>query len=491
MPCATSTASRASRDAAADQRRAPVGLGPCRAGACRAGTARTPLVLLVCSTSSPRCWPAGSRSPLFEQAALRFPGPAGAASTLVAYLLPAAGLAGHPLGQRRLRPALPGPGHRRVQAGRPRRRSTVAAERLASSPSPPRPTCPVSRSASSLLGALIFILLCRYLARQVLHLVRRRAGHGRAPDGAGRHAARGARGLHGGHPQPGRRPDPGRHPPHRRLRGRPAASRPRSRSTPAATCSRWSARSAPTRSRSAARPAPSPASCAGWPGSSRAPASTWSSRRSSPTSPARGCTSARSRACRCCTSRSRPSPARRWLAKNLLDRVAAVPRPARAQPAVRWSIAIGDPALRPRPGLLPPAAGRPRGPHVPGVEVPHHVRRRRGAPGRAGRPERDRRHALQDQGGPADLPGRPLPAGQLARRAAPADQRAAGRDVAGRPAPAARRRRRLPGRRAAPAAGAARASPACGRSPAAPTCPGTRRSGSTSTTSTTGRSPTT
>ena len=84
-----------------------------------------------------------------------------------------------------------------------------------------------------------------------------------------------------------------------------------------------------------------------------------------------------------------------------------------------------------------------------------------------------------------------LAAGHLDGRAAPADQRAEGRDVAGRAAPAARRRRRLPRRRPPPAAGAARASPACGRCPAAPTCPGTTRSGSTSTTSTTGRWPTT
>ena len=42
---------------------------------------------------------------------------------------------------------------------------------------------------------------------------------------------------------------------------------------------------------------------------------------------------------------------------------------------------------------------------------------------------------------PRDHPGRPVPAQDLARRAAPADQRAQGRDVAGRAASAARRRR--------------------------------------------------
>ena len=119
------------------------------------------------------------------------------------------------------------------------------------------------------------------------------------------------------------------------------------------------------------------------------------------------------------------------LAKNLMDRVAAGLGLLLLIPLF-LAIADRDPDLRPRAGLLPPAPGRPRGAHLPGVEVPHHVRRRRGPAGQPGRPERDRRHAVQDEAGPAGLPGGPLPARLLAGRAAAADQRALGRDVAGR-----------------------------------------------------------
>ena len=190
--------------------------------------------------------------------------------------------------------------------------------------------CPGSRSAIvSARRAAATSCSCRYLARPVLHLVRAPAGHaahrmllvGTLPEAlevytaVTRNPAAGlvpvAIHLTDGYAAARGIADPGA-----------GVRRPR-------RARRWSARWAPTRSRSAARPAPSPASCAGWPGSWRAPASTWSSRRSSPTSPARGCTSARSRACRCCTSRSRRCPASRWLAKNLLDRVAAGARPAR------------------------------------------------------------------------------------------------------------------------------------------------------------------
>ncbi len=212
--------------------------------------------------------PGGHRVP---EGAGRLPEPAGAVHPR-RLRLPAAGLAGRALGQRRLRPPLPGPGHRRVQAGRPRR-DHRGGERLlprlrhGHQPVPPHRGLraarrPVPHPADPLPGP----------AGAARRPPPRR--HGRAPDGAGRHAARGARGLHGGHPQPGGRPGAGRHPHHRRLRRRAGHRNPGPGVRRAATSWRWSARSAPTRSPSAARPAPSPASCAGWPGSWKAPAST-------------------------------------------------------------------------------------------------------------------------------------------------------------------------------------------------------------------------
>ena len=100
------------------------------------------------------------------------------------------------------------------------------------------------------VSALLFILICRYFARQILHLARRRTGYGS-------HRMV----LVGTLPEA--------------LEVYTAVTR-----SPAATCCPWCARSARTPSRSAARPAPSPASSGAWRGSSRAPAWTWSWRRS-------------------------------------------------------------------------------------------------------------------------------------------------------------------------------------------------------------------
>ena len=90
------------------------------------------------------------------------------------------------------------------------------------------------------------------------------------------------------------------------------------------------------------------------------------------------------------------------------------------------------------PGAVPPDAHRARGRGVRAAQVPLDGPRRRGAQGRAGRPQRGRR-AVQDRRRPArDRRGAPA-APHLAGRAAAAVQRAARRDVAGRPAAADRR----------------------------------------------------
>ena len=107
---------------------------------CRAGTARTPRSC-CCSTSAPRRWPATWPSPMFEQASAGFQDRP-ELFHLVAYVLLPLGWLVVALGQRRLRPALPGPGHRRVQAGRPRRRSR---SRRASRSSPSPPSTDLSR----------------------------------------------------------------------------------------------------------------------------------------------------------------------------------------------------------------------------------------------------------------------------------------------------------------------------------------------------------
>src|SRR5690606_5879901 len=68
-------------------------------------------------------------------------------------------------------------------------------------------------------------------------------------------------------------------------------------------------------------------------------------------------------------------------------------------------------------------------------------------------PERDRRPAVQDPGGPPGHPRGPVPPADVARRAATAVERAARRHVAGRPPPAAGGRRGVRGRRPAAPAG--------------------------------------
>ena len=77
-------------------------------------------------------------------------------------------------------------------------------------------------------------------------------------------------------------------------------------------------------------------------------------------------------------------------------------------------------------------------------EVPHDGGRRRSPPARPRGAQRGQRRALQDARGPAPDRRRAPAAPLLARRAAAAAQRAARRDVAGRPAPAAPARLRSP-----------------------------------------------
>ncbi len=101
-----------------------------------------------------------------------------------------------------------------------------------------------------------------------------------------------------------------------------------------------------------------------------------------------------------------------------------------------------------RPGLLaradPVSLGPPwdRPATLPLPEVPHDAHRCRGAPGRPRRPERGLRGAVQDPRRSAPDARRAFPAPLLPGRAAAADQRAAGRDVARRATPAARARLR-------------------------------------------------
>ena len=141
------------------------------------------------------------------------------------------------------------------------------------------------------------------------------------------------------------------------------------------------------------------------------------------------------------------------LVKNLMDRVAAGARPAAARRRSSLAIAIAIRISDPGPVFF-------RQPRVGHEGQTFRVWKFRTMYVDA----EERLASLVDQNEtdgmlfkikerPAGLPGRPVPARHLARRAAPADQRALGRDVAGRAAPAARRRRRLPRRRPPPAAG--------------------------------------
>ena len=95
-----------------------------------------------------------------------------------------------------------------------------------------------------------------------------------------------------------------------------------------------------------------------------------------------------------------------------------------------------------RPDRLPVDAAGDRRQAVRVPEVPHDVPRRRPAPGRPRVAQRGDRRALQDARRPAHDARRQAPAQVLDRRAAAALQRPARRDVARRPAPAARARLR-------------------------------------------------
>ena len=153
----------------------------------------------------------------------------------------------------------------------------------------------------------------------------------------------------------------------------------------------------------------------------------------------------------------------------------------------------GGEVQRPRPGVLPPGAGRPQRPAVPLPQVPHDGRRRRGQAGRrcsapTSAPDRCSRWTatrastrvgkfLRD----TSLDELPQLFNVLTRRHEP------------RRAPAGAARRGRPLRRGAarhaPACG--RASPGCGRSRPATTRRSRPIAASTSSTSTTGRSPST
>ena len=92
----------------------------------------------------------------------------------------------------------------------------------------------------------------------------------------------------------------------------------------------------------------------------------------------------------------------------------------------------GDQAELARSGDLPLGPARDGRQAVLLLQVPHDARARRADPGRARAAQRAVGRAVQDPRRPAADPGGPVPAPLLARRAAPAGQRGARRDVAGR-----------------------------------------------------------
>ena len=83
----------------------------------------------------------------------------------------------------------------------------------------------------------------------------------------------------------------------------------------------------------------------------------------------------------------------------------------------------GDQADQPRPGHLHAAAVRPRRAAVHDLQVPHDVRRRRAAEGRAPQAQRAGRPGVQADERPAHHPGRPPPPQDEHRRAAAALER--------------------------------------------------------------------
>ena len=92
------------------------------------------------------------------------------------------------------------------------------------------------------------------------------------------------------------------------------------------------------------------------------------------------------------------------------------------------------------PGAVPVDSPRHRRQAVRVLQVPHDGRGGRAPPGPPRAPQRGERGDLQDEGRPADHVGRALPAALVPRRAAPAPQRVAWRDVARGSAAAARPR---------------------------------------------------
>ena len=114
------------------------------------------------------------------------------------------------------------------------------------------------------------------------------------------------------------------------------------------------------------------------------------------------------------------------------------------------AIAARDPARLAGPGLLPPGPRRPRRPALQDLQVPLDGRRRRGAEGAsARRSTRSATGCSRSADDPRVTRVGQHPAPHVARRAAAAVQRAAGRDEPRRPAAAGHRRGRA-GARAGP-----------------------------------------
>ena len=89
--------------------------------------------------------------------------------------------------------------------------------------------------------------------------------------------------------------------------------------------------------------------------------------------------------------------------KRVIDLIGAGHRPGGAVAAAPRAGPGGE-DQRPRPGVLPPGAGRAQRPAVPLPQVPHDGRRRRGQAGRAAAHQRAHRPAVQDGPRPAASP---------------------------------------------------------------------------------------
>ena len=164
-----------------------------------------------------------------------------------------------------------------------------------------------------------------------------------------------------------------------------------------------------------------------------------------------GCSRCRSPTSRCCTSRRR----RCRRCRSASSGRSTSPSP----PRMLFAAGAGarrhrdrHQADRPRPGAVPPAAGRARRRRVRDPQVPLDVRRRRGRAGRAARrAERAHRPVVQADRRPARHDGRSVDPGVQPRRAAAAAERAARRHEPRRAAAgAAVGGRRVPRRAAGP-----------------------------------------